>query len=337
MTGDTIINGTDIYTAYGAFVHLDGYAGLVQWPASKPVEYNDWQEEDGIEADLSALRFENKEFSLTFGVKGNASAMKAFYEFLCSAPTMTCNFASIGLQRVLRVIGMSGLDYAFAFSAVVVDFADDASPLDGYSYQAPSASHVRSDAAFTLDGNELSDYGITPLYTSLNKALLRPGVKPLLIRNVSTSDGATYDKNPKLWNGSAWTIDSSVGTVTKGAVELALTVGMTATSVAGFWRNYRAFLYDLTRQDANASALSKCLRTLRIDGETDNIRGYYLSQSVEDFTVFGDGYVMCKFTLSVMCTKFEQSGPYLEIRPTVIWVMPWATNDVLSNIDWNIR
>lgn len=336
MTGDTFINGTDIYTAYGAFVHLDGYKGLVGWPASKSVEYNDWQEADGVEADLSVLRFENKEFSLTFGVRGNSDAMKAFYNFLCASPTMTCNFASIGLERTLRVVGMSDLDYAFVFSAVVVDFADDGSPLEGYTYVAPSAPHVRANSAYTLDGKALSDYGIVPLYGTLNKALIRPKVKPLLIRSTSVSDGATYDKNPKLWDGSEWVISPTGGTVTKSAAELVLTVGMTATSVAGFWANYKAFLYDLTKQDENASILNKCLRTLRVEGATDNIKGHYLSQSVEDFTVFGDGYVMCKFTLSFLCMKYEQSEPYLEIRPEVIWVNPWGTNDVFSNTSWNI-
>ena len=336
MTGDTIINGTDIYATYGAFVHLDGYKGLVEWPASKSVEYNDWQEIDGIDVDLSSLHFESKTFPLTFGVKGNADAMRRFYAFLCTSPTMTCNFASIGLERTLRVVGMTDLDYAFAFSAVIVNFADDDSPLEGYTYVAPSASHVRANSAYTLGGKALSDYGITPLYGMLNKALIRPGVKPLLIRSTRFSDGATYDKNPKLWNGSAWVISPTVGEVTESAMELALTVGMTATSVASFWANYKAFLYDLTKQDENASALEKCLRTLTIDGESDSIKGYYLSQTVDDFAVFGNGYVMCKFTLSFMCTKYEQREPYLEISPEVIWVNPWGTNDVFSNTSWNI-
>ena len=29
-------------------------------------------------------------------------------------------------------------------------------------------------------------------------------------------------------------------------------------------------------------------------------------------------------------------APYLEIHPEVIWLTPYASNDVLSNTDWNI-
>lgn len=28
--------------------------------------------------------------------------------------------------------------------------------------------------------------------------------------------------------------------------------------------------------------------------------------------------------------------PYLEIDPEIIWLTPWALNDVLSNTDWNV-
>lgn len=28
--------------------------------------------------------------------------------------------------------------------------------------------------------------------------------------------------------------------------------------------------------------------------------------------------------------------PYLEIEPEVIWLIPWAENDVLSNTNWNV-
>lgn len=28
--------------------------------------------------------------------------------------------------------------------------------------------------------------------------------------------------------------------------------------------------------------------------------------------------------------------PYLEIEPETIWLIPWATNDVMSNVDWTI-
>lgn len=29
--------------------------------------------------------------------------------------------------------------------------------------------------------------------------------------------------------------------------------------------------------------------------------------------------------------------PYLEIQPEVIWLIPWAQNDVLSNTSWNVE
>ena len=40
---------------------------------------------------------------------------------------------------------------------------------------------------------------------------------------------------------------------------------------------------------------------------------------------------------SIIC-EVNDFVPYLEIQPTVVWLADWgATNDVLSNTDWNIE
>ena len=55
MSGRFYIDGKDAFTEYGIYVQEGGYNELVAFPPLKAVTSNDWQEEDGIEPDLSNL------------------------------------------------------------------------------------------------------------------------------------------------------------------------------------------------------------------------------------------------------------------------------------------
>lgn len=299
MTGDTIINGTDIYTTYGAFVSLGGYNSLVEWPASKSVAYNDWQEEDGIEADLSALKLDSHEFEMSFGLQRPIQDILEFYSFLCSSPTMTCSFVSIGLtDKTYRVMGLSSLDHAFAFGEIKVRFADD-SPLAGYEYLAPSVSHALPVSAFCIEGTPLSEYGVRTLYGTLQSVFMQGSVKQFLLRNISTIHGSLYDANPKLWDAqsSSWSQSSTKGTPRFNAVEIKLNCALSAPTATEFWRNYNALLWDLTAPDDNKDNMEKCARVLTFEDEIWNT--YYYGQTVEDVSLWPDK-ITVRFTLSLI-------------------------------------
>ncbi len=40
MIGALYIDGIDVFTEYGVFVHEGGYNGLVQWPSLKTPDHN---------------------------------------------------------------------------------------------------------------------------------------------------------------------------------------------------------------------------------------------------------------------------------------------------------
>lgn len=311
MTGDTIINGVDIYSVYKAFVVFRGYTSLVEWPAAKDIIVNDWQEINGVEADLSEIHFDSHTAALLFAVEGGPLEMREFYDFLCSSPTLACNFASIGLERTLRVVGMLGIDYAFKFSTISVQVIDDASPLSGYEYLAPSVSVPRPSHAFRLDGTYLSDYGVVPLYGTLNTMLIRSAPKPFLVRSMRNKDGAEYNQNPLLWDAQSeeWKRSEETGTVTRGSVSLALTCALSAESKAEFWRNYNALLYDLTKVNMSADSVTdRCVRTLEVEEIVEQMQVFYSGQSVNDFLIWSDGHIICSFTLSLVCVDGVPSG-----------------------------
>lgn len=70
MSGRFYIDGKDAFTEYGIYVQEGGYNELVAYPPLKAVTSNDWQEEDGIEPDLSEPTLNTKEFSLKIVLSG---------------------------------------------------------------------------------------------------------------------------------------------------------------------------------------------------------------------------------------------------------------------------
>ncbi len=70
MSGRFYIDGKDAFTEYGIYVQEGGYNELVAFPPLKAVTSNDWQEEDGIEPDLSEPTLNTKEFSLKIVLSG---------------------------------------------------------------------------------------------------------------------------------------------------------------------------------------------------------------------------------------------------------------------------
>lgn len=299
MIGETIINGTDIYSAYGAFISLDGYRTLVEWPSSKDVEFNDWAEMHGIEADLSALRFNSHEAEVSFGMQRDLSYISDFYAFLSSASILTCTFANVGIQnKDYRIIGMSSLDYALTFGEIRVRLADD-DPMKDYEYSSPSVTYPLPASPFSLNGVPFSAYGVRALYGTLGSVAQRGALKQYLLRSVSTKNGSLYDENPAMWNPSQskFIRGNNHPAPKNKAFEVNLKCALTAPTPVEFWRNYNAFLHDLTAANESAAVLERCKKVLTADSQ--NVECYYEGQTVDDFTVFSDA-LWVQFTFSML-------------------------------------
>ncbi len=62
MTGDLIIDGSwDAYTNAGVMV--EDYTELLSWPGLKPLDINDWHEQNGIEPDLSSPKLNTRQLT----------------------------------------------------------------------------------------------------------------------------------------------------------------------------------------------------------------------------------------------------------------------------------
>lgn len=279
MTGKTFIDGQDIWTAYGAFVTEGGYAGLVQFPSLKAIEYNDWPEENGIEPDLSAPVLDSKNLSISFAFVGQNS--DAMIQALSDKGYHTFLFNEVGRSFRLRLVSAGPLTVADSLRLQSFTFADDF-PLDGYSYQSPAGAGLK-DSGYGIDGTDLSDYGIRILQGTVAEIDKIPSVKSALSRNVAAIPGIIYDGDGKPVFQSK---------------DVSLSCLMRADSLSDFWRNHDALLYDITRAGEHV------LYWEDIDWEYSC---FYKDMSVNEF--IPTGRVWMKFSLTL---TFIAPEAYLE-------------------------
>lgn len=269
MTGVTTIDGIDLFDQFGAFVTQGGYNGLVAYPPLKPVKVNNWKEEDGIEADLSEPVLDSKEFAMSFAAFGAENlGIRSLITKLSDGASHTFAFNEIGKTVSLRMTGQQSMECASNMDAFTLTFCDD-KPLDGYVYQAPTGSTIPQDE-YAMDLVQLRQYGIIVLQGTDAEILKSPKVKKNLTQTFSKLPGAIYD--PEVVNFES--------------KEVTLGLVMIADSLQDFWRNYNAFLYDLTKPGA---------RSLFAKGITYDF--YYKKAIVQKFDPVGQ--VWCQFSVTV--------------------------------------
>lgn len=274
MRGRLYIDGKDAYTMFGVYVQMSGWNELIAMPPLKAVPYNDWQEEDGVEVDLSEPVLDSREVTIHFACREAYSRYFAFIQLLSDGAYHTFSGSSIGRTFKLRLVGVGTFTTNGELGDISLKFADDF-PLDGYQYESPVSS-LSSDDRFALDGVPFTDYGVRILQGTLSEITKTADVKTNLLRNITTQQGAVYDPQ----------------TVTYKSKDVRLSCLMTAETVESLWHNYDALLYDLTRPNE---------RVLWVDSLEMEFDCYYKSCQVSEF--FPDkGKAWLQFTLTLTFT-----------------------------------
>lgn len=274
MTGRLYIDGHDAFKQWGVFVISGGWNEVIAYPPLKTPDFNDWQEEDGAETDLSAPKLNTKEVSIQFAYSGLYSRFLEFIEVLSDGAYHDFNCSHIGRRYTLRMTQMPNLSMMTTLGFITIKFCNDF-PLKGYSYQAPESKVMRAED-YLIDGLPFTDYGCRILRGSLAEVVKIPSVKQNLLRNIATQQGAIYD-------------DRKVTFKTK---DVKLNCLMRAETLTELWRNYDALLYDLIRPDE---------RMLEVTSLEQTFPCYYKSASVTEF--FPEEKIWLAFTLTLTFTR----------------------------------
>lgn len=271
MKGRLYIDGKDAYIEYGIYVVDGGWNELIAFPPLKPVETNDWQEEDGIEADLSSPVLDSREASLKVAFSGLYSRFDLFIELLSDRAYHTFECTYIRRSYRLRLVSLPNFEEAELLGMATLKLADDF-PMQNYSYIAPM-SNTSTVNDYSFDGYPFTRYGVRILRGTHNEVMKTPDVKQNLLRNIETNAGVLYDGK----------------TVTYKSKDVKLQCLLRADTLNELWRNYDALLYDLTRPDE---------RMLEADG--NEFPFYYRSCQITEF--YPNGNIWLQFSITITVT-----------------------------------
>ena len=152
MIGRFNIDGIDAYEQFGIFIADTGLVGLLQYPALKKVDSNDWPEEDGEEFDLSEPTLDTKTLQIKFA-SHKANRVGAFIEKISDKSYHDFEIPAIKQMFRLRLTDQQSLVLYSRGETFTLQFADDY-PLRGYTYLAPQSTMNRV-CGYEIDGVDL--------------------------------------------------------------------------------------------------------------------------------------------------------------------------------------
>ena len=294
LVGRLSIDGSDAYTTYGVWVD-SGLGSLIQWPKMKAVTENDWQESDGVEADLSDPKLDSRELTLKFAMKEcTVGHYNTFVNFLKSTVYHSFVFNSLdGRTYSLRLISYTGVEVFLGLGTIEVRFADDF-PLNGYTYTAPSST-VASCDDYEIDGTLLTDYGVRVLKGSVDEIRKQGGIKEAMKRNIKVLSGVIYD----------------AGATNKyRSHDVRLKCLMRAETLAELWGCWDALLYDLSQSGERVlycKALDTSPAGTVVIPRPGEFKCYYKSCNVTSF--YPTDKIWLEFTITLCFTYTSASTP----------------------------
>lgn len=188
-----IINDIPL-TELGAVLAPDSYKSALQWAKFKSITSNDWAECNYVEYDLEKPTLDKRTVTLNFHAKGE-EGYRTFIDYLLSYVYSYYEFPELGITLRLRVDTNSVKNINGTWQSFSITFIDDE------PYRQVSAVPTYQDfpqTGYSIDGYDLSVYGISILQGSLQTIVQNPQVKERLSINEKSFDGAIYDSNGEI-------------------------------------------------------------------------------------------------------------------------------------------
>lgn len=220
------INNTNIQDTYRTYITDSNYKDLLCFPPLKKLLSNDWAEHYGKEYDTDSPKLDTQQITMSFFSESNQ--YEPFINFLTAQTYNTFHFEELNKTFQLRFVSVKKVKKEYTYISYDVTFASDA-PLQGYTYTPPNATLPFS--GFTIDGIDISKYGIYLLEENQNTLLKDYEVKEHLTINSTAISGVQYAEHPNIFK--------------ERTLELHCYISQ---PVSTFWQLYEALLYNLTKQ-----------------------------------------------------------------------------------------
>lgn len=294
MKGKFYIDGKDAFVTYGLFVANNGYNGLISFPAFKTIDTEDWAEDDGIEADLTAPVLNTREFSINFYCKDYWQTMD-FIALLSDLSYHEFNFVEVGCIRKLRLVSNTQKKIFKAMDSFTLSFADDF-PMKDYTYVAPIPGGIPTQSAYEIDDIPLYNYGVFLLDGSDAEIVKTPAIKKNLLIDLQSQAGATYDGENVVYQKK----------------DVALKCWMRSKNAETMWRNLNALVHDLTKlsekTDEEGYIIQDAERRFYTEKLKEEYPCFYNGLKATKFQLLSGRRTWLEFTLTLTFTSFKMGG-----------------------------
>ena len=287
------MDGTGCLKRYGVWITKGGYDELLTFPALKTPERNDWPEEDGIEADLSAPQLKDKEVSIPFLESRTGQESNDFIDFVSRPGYRTLYIPSLRRAWDVRLVSEPSHKAYRTATGFTLRFIQDMPPRrDG---TVPRPAPFLPPSAYEMDGVTLDRYGIV-VREAKDNVLKSPAAKENLSREIQTVDGRIYD----------------AGNLAFQSKDVAFACYLKAVSMENFWTCYDTFF------DALASPGE---RTLYVDYTGESYPCYYKSTSGWKLHLT-QAAARAEFTLTMVFTSFRvEETEYILAAESGEWII----------------
>ena len=227
------INGNDAFLRYGVLLAQGGVNDLIKYPTRKAYLYNDWFEQEGIDADLSEPLFEPKEVNLTFYASSDSN-LEEFVTDLTRSVYHTFEDKLLQREFKLRLIKQTAVSLVNGFYFTTIAFADDFTAEEmtrNSSY--PVSSALLPDTGYSVDGVKLKDFDVAVLQGTDESLRNIIEVKQNVLHTSKYSNALVYDKEQ--------------GYLTPTAKDATLKCLMRAENLEDLWNNWQALFSLLAK------------------------------------------------------------------------------------------
>lgn len=190
MTGQTFIEGKDIYKDFGIVITKGGYNELLNYNEIKGPVSNNWPEEHGVEADLSKVLLNSRTIQIPFYCTDFTKA-ETFMDLLETPGEKILNSTFLTKGYKLRMNAQNNIKaYRRGERTFTVSFTEDKPQI--YNFTPVNHNQDIPRTPLSIDRIPIQSFGL--IYTgSYDNWLKRAKTKNNLSVNLTTFNGSRYD------------------------------------------------------------------------------------------------------------------------------------------------
>lgn len=284
MRGIFYIDGVESVQGYGMTVAQYGYRQLIQMPGFKQLDTTEWDEEDGVEVDLTDPQLEARTLQIEFNMTNIRYAEDLFDE-LSQGSYHEFYFPELEKTYTLRMLQNGKFSSCVKKGILTLTFADDFPELPTGNHYAFGKTDIRQ-WGYEMDGVDFSQFGTWVLEGTDDSIRKAADIKQNLKVSTKNTSGVLYDGSHAFFK----------------AKDVQIRLLINTPGIKEFWKRYNSLFALLLQPES---------RMLFYNGLQTEYECHYKTSSVSRFDILSNGKVWCEFSITLTFTNYRPTSQYM--------------------------